>query len=129
MARSEKRYILSTKALKALHHDLVGSSALAEAKVFSKPQNIGSGYTVLGNKQCLGVYRWLVLSLTAYLLAHWAYLNFPTGSLPDWGEAAHSALELLLPLMALFPLLVEIQRLQPLAKRHGLDISVTWCKM
>lgn len=39
------------------------------------------------------------------------------------------ALKLLLPLMALFPLLAEIQRLQPDAKRHGLDINVTWCKM
>ena len=65
----------------------------------------------------------------SHSLAHWTYLNFPTGSLPDWGEAARIALELLLPLMALLPLLVEIQRLQPLAKRYGIDINVTWCKI
>ena len=62
-------------------------------------------------------------------LAHWVYLHSPTGRLPDWGKAAQKALELLLPLMALFPLLAEIQRIQPLAKRYGLDISMTWCKM
>jgi len=39
------------------------------------------------------------------------------GILPDWGKAAHLALELLLPLMALLPLLAGIQRLRPLAKK------------
>lgn len=71
----------------------------------------------------MGVYRWLVLSLTAYLLAHWTYLHSGGGTLPDWGEAAQSALELLLPLMALLPLLADIQRLRPLAKSYGLDIK------
>lgn len=74
------------------------------------------------------MYRWLVLSLTAYLLAHWVYLHTPTNPLPNWGEATQKALELLLPLMALLPMLAEIQRLQPLAKHHGIDINVTWCK-
>ena len=71
----------------------------------------------------------MVLSLTAYLLAHWVYLHAPINPLPDWGEAAQLALELLLPLIALLPLLAEIQRLQPLAKRHGIDINITWCKI
>ena len=82
-----------------------------------------------GQGTLLGVYRWLVLSLIAYLLAYLAHLNLGGGALPDWGEAAQSALELLLPLMALFPLLADIQRLQPLAKHHGIDINVTWCKI
>lgn len=124
----EKRYILSTKALKASTMTWWGRRRW-QIEGFFKTAKHRFGLHRFGQQTLLGVYRWLVLSLTAYLLAHWAYLNFPTGSLPDWGEAAHSALELLLPLMALFPLLVEIQRLQPLAKRHGLDISVTWCKM
>lgn len=55
----------------------------------------------------------------------WTHLHLGGAALPDWGEAAQSALELLLPLMALFPLLAEIQRLQPLAKSHGLDINLT----
>jgi hypothetical protein len=64
-----------------------------------------------------------------YLLAHWAHLHVRGGAIPDWGEASQLALELLLPLMALFPLLAEIQRLQPLAKHYGLDLNVTWCKI
>jgi len=41
------------------------------------------------------------------------------GILPDWGKAAHLALELLLPLMALLPLLAGIQRLQLWQKTTG----------
>ena len=74
------------------------------------------------------MYRWSVLSLTAYL-SHWVYLHASTNALLDWGEAAQKALELLLPLMALLFTLAEIQRLQPLAKHYGIDINVTWCKM
>ena len=77
----------------------------------------------------LGVYRWLVLSLTAYLLAQWAHLHSKGGARPNWGESAQLALKLLLPLMALFPLLAEIQRLKHLAKNYGLNLNVTWCKI
>ena len=63
------------------------------------------------------------------LLAHWIYLYSSTSPLPNWGEAAQSAFELLLPLMALLQLSAGIQRLQPLAKRYGIDINVNWCKI
>jgi len=61
-------------------------------------------------------------------LLAWAHLH-AGGKVTDWGEAAHSALELLSPLMALLPLLAESQRLQPLAKRHGFDITVACDKV
>ena len=87
------------------------------------------GIDRFGQQTLLGVYRWLVLSLTAYLLAHWTHLHSEGRDLPDWGEAAQKALELLLPLMALLPLLAKVQRLRPLAKRYGLDINVTWTQL
>lgn len=79
------------------------------------------------------MYRWLLLSLTAYLLAHWAYLHSGGGALPDWGKAAQIALHLLLPSQALLALLVEIQPLQPRRKnlwagsegRPLLDLSMS----
>jgi hypothetical protein len=37
-----------------------------------------------GQGTLLGVYRWLVLSVIAYILAHWAYLSIPTDDLPHW---------------------------------------------
>lgn len=124
----EKRYILSTKALKGSTMTWWGRRRWA-IEGFFKTIKHRFGLHRFGQQTLLGVYRWLVLSLTAYLLAHWTYLHSPTGSLPDWGEAAQKALELLLPLMVLLPLLAEIQRTQPLAKSHGIDINVTWCKM
>ena len=124
----EKRYVLSTKALKGSTITWWGRRRW-QIEGFFKTAKHRFGLHRFGQQTLLGVYRWLVLSLTAYLLAHWTYLYSPTGPLPDWGEAAQSALELLLPLMALFSLLAEIQRLQPLVKRYGLNITVTRYKM
>lgn len=108
---------------------LGGGVGVGQLRVFSKRSNTDEGLHRFGQQTLLGVYRWLVLSLIAYLLAHWAHLHSGGGALPNWGAAAQLALELLLPLMALLPLLAEIQRLQPLAKRYGLDINITCCKM
>ncbi len=124
----EKRYVLCTKALKASTITWWGRRRW-QIEGFFKVAKHRFGLHRFGQQTLLGVYRWLVLSLTAYLLAHWAHLHSGGGALPDWGNAAQLALELLLPLMALLPLLVEIQRLQPLAKRYGLDIDVAWCKI
>lgn len=123
----EKRYVLCTKALKGSTITWWGRRRW-QIEGFFKTAKHRFGLARFGQQTLLGVYRWLVLSLTAYLLAHWIYLHSPNGSLPNWAEAAQSALELLLPLMALFPLLAEIQRLQPLSKRYGLDINVVWWK-
>lgn len=127
-SRLEKRYILSTKALKGSTITWWGRHRW-QIEGFFKTIKHRFGLHRFGQQTLLGVYRWLVLSLTAYLLAHWVYLHAPTNQLPDWGKAAQKALELLLPLMALLPMLAEIQRLQPLAKHYGLDINATWCKI
>jgi len=56
-----------------------------------------------GQGTLLGVYRWLVLSLITYILAHWAYLSSGTTDLPDWGQAAQLALQALLPQLSKVP--------------------------
>ncbi len=124
----EKRYILCTKALKGSTMTWWGRRRWG-IEGFFKTIKHRFGLHRFGQQTLLGVYRWLVLSLTAYLLAYWTHLHLGGGAIPDWGEAAQSALELLLPLMALLPLLADIQRLQPLAKSYGLDINLTWCKI
>lgn len=124
----QKRYVLCTKPLKDSTITWWGRRRW-QIEGFFKTAKHRFGLHRFGQGTLLGVYRWLTLSLTAYLLAHWTHLHSGGGALPDWGEAAQSALELLVPLMALLPLLAEIQRLQPLAKHHSLDIKVTWCKI
>jgi len=86
------------------------------------------GLDCFGQGPKLGVYRWLVLSLIAYLLAYWAYLSTSPSVLPDWGQAAQLALETLLPHLVLLLLLLEIRRLQPLARKQGFDIHIC-CKI
>jgi hypothetical protein len=78
-----------------------------------------------GQGTLLGVYRWLVLSMIAYLLAHWAYLSTNSTDSPDWGHAAVLALQVFLPQLVLFLLLLEIERLRPLCCTHGIDIQIS----
>jgi hypothetical protein len=74
-----------------------------------------------GQGTLLGVYRWLILSLTAYLIAHWSYLHTQVASPPDWGQAAQTALESIFPQIVVSLLLLEIERLAPLARSCGFD--------
>lgn len=82
-----------------------------------------------GQGTLLGMYRWLILSLTAYLIAHWTYLLTQGYSLPDWSEAAQTALESIFPQIVVSLLLLEIERLAPLARSCGFDIHTSRCKM
>lgn len=100
-----------------------GVSPLQHAHLLCHSRSVG------GQGTLLGVYRWLVLSLIAYLLAHWAYLTTASQQQPDWGEAARLALSAFLPQLVLFLLLLEIERLLPLARSHGIDIQITRCKI
>ncbi|MEH1888551.1 MAG: hypothetical protein V7K92_03500 [Nostoc sp.] len=75
------------------------------------------------------MYRWLILSLTAYLIAHWTYLHIQSASPPDWGEAAQIALESIFPQIVVSLLLLDIERLSPLALSCGFDIHISRCKM
>ncbi|MBD2491689.1 hypothetical protein [Aulosira sp. FACHB-615] len=82
-----------------------------------------------GQGTLLGMYRWLILSLTAYLIAHWTYLHIQSASPPDWGQAAQIALESIFPHIVVYLLLLNIERLTPLARSHGFDIQISRCKM
>ena len=82
-----------------------------------------------GQGTLLGMYRWLILSLTAYLIAHWTYLGIQFPSPPDWGQAAQTALESIFPQIVVSLLLLEIERLLPLTRSSGFDIHISRCKM
>jgi hypothetical protein len=75
------------------------------------------------------MYRWLILSLTAYLIAHWTYLSTQLPLPPDWGEAARNALESIFPQLVVSLLLLEIERLIPLTRSYGFDIQLNRCKI
>ena len=67
--------------------------------------------------------------MIAFVLAHWAYLLTGSPAPLDWGHAARDALEIFLPLVALALLLLELERLRPLALNHGISLQISWCKI
>lgn len=74
-----------------------------------------------GQSTKLGVYRWLILSLIAYLLAHW----IDQWSLPpilDWKAASDLALAVLFPCVLWFQLLRLIRTHTNIAAQHGFEI-------
>ncbi|MBW4501027.1 MAG: hypothetical protein KME57_16045 [Scytonema hyalinum WJT4-NPBG1] len=94
-----------------------------------KPRNTVLVCIVLDKVLYERMYRWLILSLTAYLIAHWTYLGIQFPSPPDWGQAAQTALESIFPQIVVSLLLLEIERLLPLTRSFGFDIHLSRCKM
>lgn len=71
----------------------------------------------------LGVYRYLLLSLIAYLLAHWGHLSQGRGGLSQWGAAAQTILEAVLPQTVIEGLLMEIEKRSALLRSHGIEVQ------
>lgn len=87
-----------------------------------KPANTDESLPRFAQGTLLGVYCWLVLSLIAFILAHWAYLSTNLSKLPDWAIYAHLALQILLPEVVVSLLLLDVERTRPLLKTFGLDL-------
>ena len=82
------------------------------------------GLHCFGQKTRLGIYRWLLLSLIAYLLAHWVSRTFPNWAPLDWGEVSAQAIAELLPQVLWIKLLHQIQKHRKLADDLGFEILV-----
>ena len=78
-----------------------------------------------GQSKLLGVYRFLVISMIAHVLAPWAYLWSGREILPDWGLASQLAADTLFPQLVLGNLLLELKRTRNLARQNSLDLVVT----
>jgi hypothetical protein len=124
----EKRFVLSTKQLKGSTITWWGRRRW-QIEGWFKTAKHRFGLHRFGQGTLLGVYRWLVLSLIAYILAHWAYLSTASADLPDWGQAAQLALQALLPQWLMFLFLLDLERMRPLALSHGIYIHLSRCKI
>ena len=82
-----------------------------------------------GQGSRLGVYRYLLLSLIAYLLAHWGHLSQGREGLPQWSVAAWTILETVLPQTVIEGLLAEIEQRSVLLRSHGIEVHVERCKI
>ena len=127
--RWQKRYVLSTRALKASTIIWWGKRRW-QIEGWFKTVKHRFGLHRFGQQTLKGMYRWLILALSAYVLAHWAYLSTqPSADWIDWAQAAELALHQFLPQLITVLLLLEIARLQPLLRSQGFDIQLSRCKM
>ncbi len=124
----EKRFVLSTRPMKASTLKWWGKRRW-QIEGWFKTAKHRFGLHRFGQGTLLGIYRWLILSLTAYLIAHWTHLHIQPASPPDWGQAAQTALESIFPHVVVSLLLLDIERLVPLARSFGFDIQILRCKM
>ena len=74
-----------------------------------------------GQTTKLGVYRWLILALIAYLLAHW-FDQWSLSTIRDWKAASGLALSVLFPSVLWFQLLRQIRIHADIATHHGFEI-------
>lgn len=125
---SERRFVLSTKALSPKHIVRWGKRRW-RIEGFFKTAKGRFSLDRFGQGTKVGVYRYLVLSLVAYLLAHWGYLSQERAGLPRWGEAARTILEEVLAETVIEDLLVEIEERGALLRSHGIEIRVGRCKI
>jgi len=124
----EKRFVLSTRPLKANTINWWGKRRW-QIEGWFKTAKHRFGLHRFGQATLLGVYRWLVLSLIAFILAHWAYLSIATTAKPDWGQAAQIAFQACFPQLLLLLILLYLERMRPFILSHGIDIQFFRCKI
>ena len=128
MASAEIRFVLSTRPIKASTLKWWGKRRW-QIEGWFKTAKHRFGLHRFGQGTLLGMYPWLILSLTAYLITHWTYLSTQLPLPPDWREAAQAALESIFPQIVVSLLLLKIERLLPLIRSCGFDIHISRCKM
>lgn len=127
-SKRSKGYVLSTRPLKAC--TIVGWGRHRwQIEGFFKTAKHRFGLHRFGQQTQLGMYRWLVLSLVAFILAHWGYLSMDTPALPDWALAARVVFEAVLPEVAIALLFRQLEQQQPLLLQHGYQLQIIRCKM
>ncbi len=124
----QKRFVLCTRALSPEHIVRWGKRRWSIEGFFKTVKGRFS-LDRFGQGSRLGVYRYLLLSLIAYLLAHWGHLSQGREGLPRWGAAAQAILEAVLPQTVIEGLLAEIEQRSALLRSHGTEVRVNGCKI
>ena len=120
--KRELRFVVSTYPYSGVYLIRLGRKRWA-IEGFFKTIKHRFGLHCFGQSTKLGVYRWLILSLIAYLLAHW----IDQWSLPpvlDWKAASHLALSVLFPSILWFQLLRLIRTRADIAAQYGFEIAL-----
>lgn len=134
--KRELRFVVSTYPYSGVYLVRLGRKRWA-IESFFKTIKHRFGLHCFGQSTRRGVYRWLVLSLIAYLLAH---CMVQAAALPqlDWKMAGDLALSGLFTSVLWFQLLRQLQNSVDLAAQYGFEIRLKalptiayreWCKI
>lgn len=121
--KRELRFIASTYPYSGTYLIRLGRKRWA-IESFFKTIKHRFGLHCFGQKTRLGIYRWLLLSLIAFVLVHWVSRHFPTWGRRDWGEVCAKALSMLLPQILWFQLLRQIHQHRYLIDQLGFEITI-----
>jgi hypothetical protein len=121
----EQRFVISTCPLKGSTIAWWGRRRWS-IEGFFKTAKHRFGLHCFAQKTLLGVYRWLVLCMISFVLAHWSLLSQTQGksSLPDWGKAASLALNNLCPAVKILQVLKTVQSSQTLFASFGFELRL-----
>ena len=134
--KRELRFVASTHPYSGAYLVRLGRKRWAIEGFFNTAKH-QFGLQCFGQSTKIGVYRWLVLSLIAYLLAHWIDL-WAWPPVLDWKATARLTLEKLLPSVLWSRLLRQLRRDADIAAQYGFEIIVRslpdaayreWCKI
>jgi hypothetical protein len=134
--KRELRFVVSTHPYSGVYLVRLGRKRWA-IEGFFKTAKHQFGLHCFGQGTKIGVYRWLILSFIAYLLAHWVDL-WAWPPVLDWKATARLTLEKLLPSVLWAQLLRQIRHNADIAAYYGFDILIKsspdtayqeWCKI
>ena len=118
--KRELRFVVSTYPYSGVYLIRLGRKRWA-IEGFFKTIKHRFGMHCFGQSTQLGVYRWLLLALIAYLLAHW----IDQWALPpflDWKVASDLALSILFPSVVWFQFLKRMNKTADIAAQYGFEI-------
>lgn len=118
--KRELRFVVSTHPYSGAYLVRLGRKRWV-IEGFFKTAKHQFGLHCFGQSTKLGVYRWLILSLIAYLLAHWID-QWSCPPVLDWKAASLLALETLFPSIVWFQLLKHIQSSAGIAAQYRFEI-------
>ena len=118
--KRELRFVVSTHPYSGAYLVRLGRKRWV-IEGFFKTAKHQFGLHCFGQSTGLGVYRWLILSLIAYLLAHWID-SWSWPPVLDWKAASRLALETLFPSIVWFQLLKQIQSSAGIAAQYRFEI-------
>lgn len=121
--KRELRFVISTYPYSGIYLVRLGRKRWA-IEGFFKTIKHRFGLHQVGQKTKLGIYRWLVLSLIAFVLAHWISRCQPACCSLNWGKVSAIALKTLLPQVVWIKLLRHIRSCWNVINQQGFEVIV-----